>query len=317
MADPPKPPPHKAKPVQSGFIAGGVLVMIAVSGYFVGLRQTNSAIAKTRLVEVVKEETHRDLTGASAVPAAVGYLDQDWSKDGPNAHWRNSLLDFHQAPAAVPDAAQPVSPEVKLAALQARAHRRAYDGAPPTVPHPITQDSSAVCLACHGQGLQVKDRFASKVSHPTYGGSCTQCHVSTAGAFTAAEAAIFSAPPAENSCQGTESPPNGPRAWPGAPPVIPHRTLMRTDCMSCHGPNGLFALRTPHPDRQSCTQCHVSSATNDQRQFISSLAPDTPRPPGSANPGPAPVSPSAGNTPPPPPPSAPVPSAETPSSPNP
>lgn len=276
MADTPQPASRKT--VQSGFIAGGVIVMIAVSGYFVGLRQTNSAIAMTRAVEVVKEETHRDLTGATGVPVAMGYIDQDWSRHGPNAAWRNSLLDFQQRPAEAPNAAQPIAPEVKMAALHARAGRRAFDGAPPTVPHPVAQDSSASCLACHGQGLQVKDRFASKISHPTYGGSCTQCHVSTRGAFPAADAALFSAPLTENSFQGSEAPPNGPRAWPGAPPVIPHRTLMRSDCMSCHGPNSLFALRTPHPDRQSCTQCHVAAATSDQRQFVPSPSLDAARP---------------------------------------
>jgi len=279
-------------------MTGGILMLIAVSGYFVGLRQTNSAIAMTRAVEVVKEETHRDLTGASAVPAAVRYIDQDWSAHGPNGVWRNSLLDFVQQPAATPD--KPVPPEVKLAALHARAGRRAFDGAPPTVPHPVTQDSSVACLACHSQGLQVKDRFASKISHPLYGGSCTQCHVSSAGAFTAAEAALYNAPLTENSFQGREAPPNGPRAWPGAPPVIPHRTLMRSDCMSCHGPNGLFALRTPHPERQSCTQCHVPAAASDQRQFVPSPPLDAAHPaetqkpapdPAESTPPPAPVAP--------------------------
>lgn len=263
-------PSAAPKGIQIGFMTGGILMIIAISGYFVGLRQTNSAIAMTRAVEVVKEETHRDLTGGTAVPAAVGYIDQDWSAHGPNGLWRNSLVDFRSPPSQTPDPSRPVPPEVKQAALHARASRRAYDGAPPTVPHPVTQDSSAACLACHGQGLQVKDRFASKISHPPYGGSCTQCHVSSRGAFTAAEEALFSVVAAENTFQGTEAPPNGPRAWPGAPPVIPHRTLMRNDCMSCHGPSGLFALRTPHPDRQSCTQCHVPTATNDQRQFLDS-----------------------------------------------
>ncbi len=258
----------KSKRIESGLIAGGVIMLVAVSGYFVGLRQTNSTIAMTRAVPVVKEETHRDLTGAKDVPMAVRYIDQDWSKNGSNAKWRNSLVDFQQPAAAVPNNTQPVSMEVKRAALQARASRRAYDGAPPTVPHPIMQDSSAACLACHAQGLQVKDRFASKISHATFGGSCTQCHVSARGAFPAADAAALTTALSDNSFQGTEAPPNGPRAWPGAPPVVPHRTLMRSDCMSCHGPKGLFALRTPHPERQSCTQCHVPAAVNDQRQFM-------------------------------------------------
>jgi cytochrome c-type protein NapB len=258
----------RSKRVESGLIAGAVIVLVAVSGYFVGLRQTNSTIALTRAVSMVKQDPHRERSGATDVPTAVGYIEQDWSRDGPNGQWQNSLLDFRQSVAPAPGTEAPVTLEVRTAALQARASRRAYDGAPPTVPHPITQDSSAACLACHEQGLQVKDRFASKISHPVFGGGCTQCHVSTHGSFTATDAAVLAAALTENSFQGSEAPPSGPRAWPGAPPTIPHRTLMRSDCMSCHGPAGFFALRTSHPERQSCTQCHVSVAADDQRQFV-------------------------------------------------
>jgi nitrate reductase (cytochrome), electron transfer subunit len=59
------------------------------------------------------------------------------------------------------------------------------------------------------------------------------------------------------------------RAFDGAPPTIPHSTLMRTDCLSCHGPQGLYGLRTPHPERQSCLQCHAPGAHLDQYQFLS------------------------------------------------
>lgn len=42
----------KSKRVETGLIFGGVIVLMAVSGYFVGLRQTNSAISMTRAVSV-------------------------------------------------------------------------------------------------------------------------------------------------------------------------------------------------------------------------------------------------------------------------
>ncbi|HMO36955.1 MAG TPA: hypothetical protein PKA06_13015, partial [Gemmatales bacterium] len=32
------------------------------------------------------------------------------------------------------------------------------------------------CMACHGEGLKVQDRVATKMSHPFYT-NCTQCHV--------------------------------------------------------------------------------------------------------------------------------------------
>jgi cytochrome c-type protein NapB len=76
----------------------------------------------------------------------------------------------------------------------------------------------------------------------------------------------------ENEFVGTKAPLKGTRAWPQAPPTMPHRTLMREDCLSCHGPQGLFGLRTPHPDRRSCTQCHVPSAELDQHLFFPEFA---------------------------------------------
>ncbi|MFN7141654.1 MAG: hypothetical protein ACK4UN_20210, partial [Limisphaerales bacterium] len=72
-----------------------------------------------------------------------------------------------------------------------------------------------------------------------------------------------------NEFIGFMSPGKGKRAYPGAPPTIPHPTAMRSDCMRCHGPNGVAGLKTSHPYRQSCTQCHAPSAELDQRLFDS------------------------------------------------
>lgn len=58
------------------------------------------------------------------------------------------------------------------------------------------------------------------------------------------------------------------RAYPGAPPVIPHRLLNAqawggADCLSCHRDGGYspgfgaMTPVTPHPDFQACLQCHV------------------------------------------------------------
>lgn len=270
--------------------------MLAVSGYFVGLRQTTSSLSMTRPVEVVKPETQRDLTGATNVPVAVRYIDQDWTAHGANTGWKSSFagLASPPPPPSLPagSTARIATTDERKAALKTRASLRAFDGAPPVVPHPITQDSSVACLVCHGNGLQVKDRFASKMSHATFGGSCTQCHVSSSAPMTIANAGNLNAPLTENTFIGRDAPISGTRAWPGAPPTIPHRTLMRSDCMSCHGPSSLFALRTPHPDRQSCTQCHVPSAQEDQRVFASVPALGTVPLPADLLHPPAPKSPS-------------------------
>jgi nitrate reductase (cytochrome), electron transfer subunit len=158
-------------------------------------------------------------------------------------------------------------------ALAERAGRRAYDGAPPVVPHPVAQQSAAACLACHGPGLVVKDKVASKMSHPLHS-NCTQCHVPAAGPQIPVTDPLLRVPLAENVFAGSEAPLKGSRAWPQAPPTVPHSTFMRSDCLSCHGPQGLFGLRTPHPERQSCLQCHAPGAGLDQRDFF-----DLPQPP--------------------------------------
>lgn len=49
--------------------------------------------------------------------------------------------------------------------------------------------------------------------------------------------------------------------------TIPHGTQLRSDCLSCHGPPGLVGLRTPHPDRQACVQCHAPNAELDEYHF--------------------------------------------------
>ena len=62
------------------------------------------------------------------------------------------------------------------------------------------------------------------------------------------------------------------RAFPGAPPVIPHPLvagdgLGGRSCLQCHGRGGYvtqfaaWAPVTPHPDWLSCRQCHVPAQT--------------------------------------------------------
>ena len=145
---------------------------------------------------------------------------------------------------------------MKLAALADRARNRAYDGAPPTIPHPVEAQSAASCLACHGEGLKVGDRVASKISH-AHLTNCTQCHVEqapVAGRRTRSSAC---------TAPGLASGPS-----PGAPPTIPHHTWMRENCTSCHGLVTRPGTRTTHPWLTNCTQCHAPSAALDQVNFL-------------------------------------------------
>lgn len=63
------------------------------------------------------------------------------------------------------------------------------------------------------------------------------------------------------------------RQYPGSPPFIPHPAIEvfgeKLACLSCHGRGGWsqvlgrFAPVTPHPEQQSCRQCHVSVNSRD------------------------------------------------------
>lgn len=144
--------------------------------------------------------------------------------------------------------------------LASRAERRAYDGAPPTIPHPIAQGGMPECLACHEDGLRIRDAAAPAMSHSEHS-SCTQCHVVAADPVPGGDSVALSA----NAFDGLDASPAGPRAWSIAPPQIPHATWMRERCESCHGPNGRDALKSTHPSRENCVQCHAAQSSLELR----------------------------------------------------
>lgn len=230
-----------------------VVVSVAVVGYFTGLQgpmqvtarnasqpashQANATPAKTE-VEVVPATHYAEMasvTRARRSPTSLASL--------------KSIVD--------PLAEFQIDPQKKLAALQRRARNRAFNGAPPTIPHAISQRSDASCTACHQAGALTKSLQIPRMSH-AFLANCTQCHVESNPKHMAA--AVF----VENEFAGLPAPTAGPRAFEGAPPQIPHTTWMRSSCMSCHGYEGLQGLRTTHPWRHNCQQCHTPSATMEQ-----------------------------------------------------
>lgn len=265
-------PIHPETYKKATVIVGAILVTAAVSGYFMGLLHTSSQLRTVRTVSLAVPDPERHaMLETETAPVAVAYAKQDWLRDGANAGWQNHLANLVQPPVDLAAITNRVASEAERAeAIREREERRAFAGAPPLVPHPIVQDSAASCLACHGPGLVIKDRVASRMSHPPYA-SCTQCHVPAGGLQLPIRLAELSQPLAENRFVALPSPRQGVRAWPGAPPGIPHGTHMREDCLSCHGPRGLAGLRTSHPDRQSCLQCHAPNADLDQHLFFHAL----------------------------------------------
>jgi cytochrome c-type protein NapB len=147
-------------------------------------------------------------------------------------------------------AAMPAEPNRRrtLAVFYAR---RAYPGAPPVIPHAVDEREAGgrACLACHSGGGWVPrfDAYAPVTPHPELV-SCRQCHVPQAArpAFRESEWRAPAPPPLHGS------------AMPGSPPPIPHGLQMRENCRACHGgPGAVAELRSTHPERVTCRQCHA------------------------------------------------------------
>ena len=134
-----------------------------------------------------------------------------------------------------------------------RAQRRAYDGAPPVIPH---ENFGMTCTECHDlQGVEVTDvGFSPPSPHDKTMGmsaisNCRQCHVFSG------DAAVFAANDFVGLPQDLR---RGQRLSDFSPPVIPHKTFMRENCVACHsGQAAREEIRTTHPERTNCGQCHV------------------------------------------------------------
>lgn len=226
---------------------------LAFVGFFVGVRQSKPGEGPAR--------PSRPPSGpVTGVADAVHYTGLRTVDLGPNRDFLSDLATVAARPEGVPPTSPPDLAE-KRASLADRARTRAYNGAPPVIPHPVDARDASSCLACHGDGLVVGGLVAPKIPHDPFT-SCTQCHVETVssvpGEAAAGEVLV------ENRFAGKPAPLEGARAWPGAPPVIPHSTWMRRDCASCHGSLGKPGMRCSHPERSVCVQCHAQTSTPDR-----------------------------------------------------
>lgn len=148
---------------------------------------------------------------------------------------------------------QTVKPE-KAEVLDSRAQFRAFYTAPPVIPHEIESRDSRDCSRCHLNVTRLDDgRIASQTPHPQFS-NCLQCHVPGLEDTYNTD---------QSHWQGLEEPRRGDRWFTTTPPTIPHRVRLRENCLSCHGPeNPDTRIRTPHPERTSCLQCHVPDYRN-------------------------------------------------------
>ena len=137
--------------------------------------------------------------------------------------------------------------------------RRAYPGAPPSIPHPIENtpgfESGKTCRACHIRGGFVPkfNAFSPATPHPDFQ-NCVQCHTPSRSEE------LFR----DNDWASVRPPKRGLAAMKGAPPAIPHSLQMRETCIACHsGPASIVAIRSSHPERGNCRQCHMPRMTQE------------------------------------------------------
>lgn len=225
-------------------IVGG----IAFVGFWVGLRQSPAVAEYTSFSEE-----------AIAQNAVAARTNEELSI----TPWSSSAERWAPAPGMVADPVTTKDKGAYEAAMDARALARAYEGAPPTIPHPVGQGSARECVVCHQSGAQVGTATAPPIPHQAYT-SCSQCHVPQAGPLPAMNPPSF-APLTESDFVGHRQAPAPYQAYLGAPPQQPHTSFMREECGSCHGRQGRPGLQSSHPERQSCQQCHTPSAVVDKR----------------------------------------------------
>ena len=233
---------------RSWHVVGLLALGASAAGFFTGIAKEGRTVPP------------RPPDDPAAITPTPGYPDLRAARRGPNASlYVNAFERLAEKVPRVTDNVPPQTAEERARVLEARAALRAYDGAPPVIPHAVAGSSVTECLACHEKGAIVAGRRAPAMSHERFE-SCTQCHAAASGPP--------SPPPpplTESTFVGARPVASGERAWKGAPPTIPHATRMRSQCGSCHGVAGALGMRSTHPWRESCTQCHAPSAALDAR----------------------------------------------------
>lgn len=261
------------------------VIAVAVIGYFVGLAAGVPAPKGLHNHGLLDEIGHHhggvesqsgEESQPLAVPAtnkvipAIRYAEIAQAAMGPSAAFQAAVIEL---PTRDYDLFAEIqsSPADKEASSKERASRRAFNGAPPVIPHAIENTNDAACYACHAAGTQIAGLKASVMSHQ-FLANCTQCHASPPPAPFQDVVALV-----ETSFVGLPAPKSGERAFPGAPPTIPHSQWMRENCIACHaGPNGWAGMESTHPWRSNCTQCHAPSAELDQAIAVDGAVPMLP-----------------------------------------
>tara|TARA_B110000037_G_scaffold175631_1_gene200281 strand:- start:1888 stop:2526 length:639 start_codon:yes stop_codon:yes gene_type:complete len=131
---------------------------------------------------------------------------------------------------------------------------RSFLYAPP--PNPHNDKKQGECMGCHAPETDLAKKWKSirPIPHKVYS-QCLQCHVSQ----VRPESELF----VESDWFGLDFPGAGSRDNDYSPPTVPHKIFMRENCLSCHGDTGYYKIRTSHPERSQCLQCHAPEASVD------------------------------------------------------
>jgi nitrate reductase (cytochrome), electron transfer subunit len=173
-------------------------------------------------------------------------------------------------------------PEAHARTLAMYRSLREYPGAPPRIPHGLTADEfrGTQCNSCHERGGYVArlSSYAPVTPHPDLA-DCLQCHVpddrlvgielpaAPGGDAVCLQCHVPGEPPpmfAEVDWRAPTWPATGQQALPDAPPLMPHDLHLRGNCLACHmAPAAVEEIRTPHPERANCRQCHIPAGSTD------------------------------------------------------
>jgi hypothetical protein len=168
-------------------------------------------------------------------------------------------------------------PQAQPRTMEIHRSLRAYPGAPPRIPHGLTEPEFrlTLCNSCHARG-GFAPRFGTYTPVTPHAGwsDCLQCHAPDAMTVGLGLPRITDDVICQQCHVNPDEPPPSlvsldwePRAWPElgqramdeSPQWIPHTLQYRENCMACHGgPWAVEGIRTTHPERVDCRACHVT-----------------------------------------------------------
>ena len=247
-------------------LAGPAVIFGAVVGAAIAVAFLSTGTGRHLSDGPAPEPVARELVSSDETPAARSYGelgDNPWHERG----------DFPAILAQLPISGGRGVTGTPEDVMRDRAQRRAFDGAPPVVPHPVDDHRAGSCLPCHGEGMAFPagDRAPAMCHQPL--ASCGQCHVPAFAAAPGVDAAAAEARFSSTDFRGLLAR-RGDKAHDKAPPTLPHSTALRSRCLTCHGLGAPEPIVTQHPERASCRQCHVAVAELDKHPSVA-LAPVT------------------------------------------